>query len=299
MEMHQVRYFLAVARLLNFTRAAEECYVAQPSLTRAVKQLEEELGGELFRRERNLTHLTEFGLRMRPLLQQCFDSATAAKSLATSLRSGKIAPLAIGVSHAVNISILVPHLQELTRTFQGLELRFERGSPSMLAEHLKMGDIELVISGPLGETWERLESWPLFAEPYCLAMGKSHALAAKSTLRADDIRGERFLSRTYCESYGELSAFLQSCGLNPDMSHKVVSEPDLVALLGAGLGYALAPRSSIAGSDEVSARPLEGLTIGRTVSVYAASGRKRSAAATALMKALRATNWCAMADQAP
>ena len=52
MEMHQVRYFLAVARTLNFTRAAEECNVAQPSLTRAIRQLEEELGGDLFRRDR-------------------------------------------------------------------------------------------------------------------------------------------------------------------------------------------------------------------------------------------------------
>ena len=52
MEMHQVRYFLAVARTTNFTRAAEECNVAQPSLTRAIKLLEGELGGDLFRRER-------------------------------------------------------------------------------------------------------------------------------------------------------------------------------------------------------------------------------------------------------
>ena len=54
MEMHQIRYFLGVSRTLNFTRAAEECNVSQPSLTRAIKLLEEELGGELFRRERNL-----------------------------------------------------------------------------------------------------------------------------------------------------------------------------------------------------------------------------------------------------
>ena len=52
MEMHQVRYFLAVTRTLNFTRAADECNVTQPSLTRAIKQLEGELGGDLFRRER-------------------------------------------------------------------------------------------------------------------------------------------------------------------------------------------------------------------------------------------------------
>ena len=72
MEMHQVRYFLAVAEVLNFTRAAEECHVAQPSLTRAIKQLEEELGGDLFRRERPHAQLTELGQRMLPLL----DNAT-------------------------------------------------------------------------------------------------------------------------------------------------------------------------------------------------------------------------------
>ena len=68
MEMHQVRYFLAVAQLFNFTRAAEECNVTQPSLTRAIKQLEDELGGDLFRRERPKAQLTELGQRMYPLL---------------------------------------------------------------------------------------------------------------------------------------------------------------------------------------------------------------------------------------
>ena len=66
MEMHQVRYFLALCEELNFTRAAERCNVAQPSLTRAIKQLEEELGGALFHRERANTHLSELGRTLSP-----------------------------------------------------------------------------------------------------------------------------------------------------------------------------------------------------------------------------------------
>ena len=61
MEMHQVRYFLAVAEELNFTRASEKCNVTQPSLSRAIKLLEEELGGPLFHRDREPAHLTELG----------------------------------------------------------------------------------------------------------------------------------------------------------------------------------------------------------------------------------------------
>ena len=69
MEMHQVRYFLAAVSELNFTKAAEKCNVSQPSLTRAIKQLEGELGGDLFRRERPQAQLTELGERMLPLLR--------------------------------------------------------------------------------------------------------------------------------------------------------------------------------------------------------------------------------------
>src|SRR5882724_7842369 len=66
MEMHQVRYFLAVAEELNFTRAAEKCNVSQPSLSRAIQMLEQEFGGPLFWRERGRTHLTELGQMIRP-----------------------------------------------------------------------------------------------------------------------------------------------------------------------------------------------------------------------------------------
>ena len=96
MEMHQIRYFLAVARTLNFTQAADECHVAQPSLSRAIKKLEEELGGDLFRRERSLTHLTELGRVMLPMLTQSYQTALSAKSLARTFRKGDHVPAATG-----------------------------------------------------------------------------------------------------------------------------------------------------------------------------------------------------------
>src|SRR5262245_37877677 len=143
MEMHQVRYFLAVARTLNFTRAAEECNVAQPSLTRAVRQLEGELGGDLFRRERPHAQLTELGQRMLPLLKQCYDSALGARALATSLKRGEIGALRLALSRSIDLSLLVPHIAELARHFRGLELKFLRGTAAEVAAFLKQGDAEL------------------------------------------------------------------------------------------------------------------------------------------------------------
>src|SRR5262245_12530141 len=101
MEMHQVRYFLAVARTLNFTRASEECHVSQPSLTRAIKHLEGELGADLFRRERPAAQLTELGERMLPLLQQCYDSALGARALASSIKAGDVSALRLALSRTI------------------------------------------------------------------------------------------------------------------------------------------------------------------------------------------------------
>src|SRR5512135_2663120 len=106
MEMHQIRYFLAVSQTLNFTRAAEECHVSQPALTRAIQALEDELGGQLVRRERTLSHLTELGQRMLPLLMQCYESAVNAKSLARSFKTGKTTSLSIALSPTINVGLL-------------------------------------------------------------------------------------------------------------------------------------------------------------------------------------------------
>src|SRR5215475_2004872 len=115
MEMHQIRYFLAAARTLNFTQAADECHVAQPSLSRAIRNLEEELGGDLFRRERSLSHLTALGKLMLPALTQAYESALSAKALAASYKTGTSAPLRLALSHTINLALLVAGLTELVK----------------------------------------------------------------------------------------------------------------------------------------------------------------------------------------
>jgi LysR family transcriptional regulator, hydrogen peroxide-inducible genes activator len=97
MEMHQIRYFLAVGEELNFTRAAERCNVAQPSLTRAIKLLEGELGGLLFHRERANTHLTELGRMVKPYLEKVYREAQEAKRHASEFTKLTKTTLKLGV----------------------------------------------------------------------------------------------------------------------------------------------------------------------------------------------------------
>lgn len=297
MEMHQVRYFLAVARLLNFTRAAEECHVAQPSLTRAIKQLEAELGGDLFRRERNLTHLTDLGNRMLPMLQQCYESAVTAKTLAQSIKSGAIAPLAIGLSLAVDITLFIAFITELVRALPGLELRFMRGTGPEIAELLKRGEIEVALAGNLGETWERLETWALFTEPYKFVVGPNHPLLEKASVASADVARESLVRRTHCEHMQEIAVFLDEIGLGKE-AHKVCSDSDVSALLKPNIGFSIMPRSS-AMALGLRMLDVEGFDVKRTLCVSAVAGRQRSTAASTFIKMLRAADWSAAVDQSP
>jgi DNA-binding transcriptional LysR family regulator len=288
--MHQIRYFLAVARTLHFTRAAEECHVTQPALTRAIHLLEEELGGELLRRERTLTHLTELGRRMLPLMQQRYESALSAKTLARALNAGETTSLAIAISRSVNLALLTAPLGELSRVCPGVQLRLGRGSAADIAELLKRGEAEFALAGPLGEVWERLDTWPLFTEPFELIVHRGHKLAGRNLVEFDQLADERLLLLAECEMADEIALRLSGQGMTTAGAHQVATDHDLITLVEAGLGIAIVPASALR-SERLRSVPLDGLDLTRTVAVYGVAGRKRSPVATTLLNLLRAADW--------
>ena len=290
MEMHQVRYFLAVARTLNFTRAAEECHVAQPSLTRAVKLLEGELGGDLFRRERPHAMLTPLGERMFPLLKQCYDSAQSARALAAMINDGEIGALKLAVSGSIELGLILSHVNELRKSFSEIELKILRGTGPQIVEYLKSGDAELAVGTSIGETWDRLDSWKLFDESFDIVLSRSHRLGSQETIDLDDLKPERFLLRNHCEKCGDLAAMLRTQGLNADHRHEVSSDQDLMALLDANIGVGFLPRTVNAPQSLVRTT-VKGLELGRDVCLYGVAGRQRTPVAATFMKMLRAANW--------
>lgn len=300
MEMQQIRYFLALAHTLNFTRAAEECNVTQPALTRAIQALEGELGGELIRRERQQSHLTELGRRMLPLLQQCYDASVSAKSLAKAVKANAVAPLSIAVSSSVDPYLLAPAIGELFRAFPGMRLKLRRGSPAEVVELLKRGDVEIAIAGLLGETWERLDAWPIFSEGLELVVHCEHRLASQgdAELHLEDLAGEALLSRPQTETGDELSRSLRAKGVEIDIAHELESDQDLIALVEVNAGLGFLPKTART-SATVRKRPVGDLDVRRTVAIYAVAGRMRSPVATAMLNMLRAADWTALGVSEP
>ena len=289
MEMHQVRYFLALADTQNFTRAAEACHVAQPSLTRAIKQLECEFGGDLFLRERPVSQLTELGQRMRPFLQQCYTAASDARAAANSYTCGDVGTLKLALSRSIDLSLVTPFLGELARIFKGVEFKFQRGNAEEVAEAMRKGEAELGIAAARSAEWERLDVWPLFSEAFDFAVARTEPRASDAPAVPADFRQRRFVQRTYCEHAGEIGRRLSELGIGVG-AHEVSCERDLMRFVQCGYGVAALPRSTPSGAG-IRRVALEGFDLRRTVFLYGIAGRQRSAIASTMAKMMRAADW--------
>lgn len=298
--MQQVRYFLAVARTLNFTRAAEDCAITQPALTRAIKQLEEEFGGDLIRREGRNSHLTDLGVRMQPVLQQVYDSALTAKLLAAKVKKGEISALAIAVSRTLDLDLIMPALSELQRKFDGLQLKLRRGSGAEICAMMKNGDVDLALGGPVGETWDRLEVWPMFSEAFDLVVGASHSLAMRNELElsVELVRRQRFLAHSQADPAEMDPARLGAAGIDLASAHVVDSDRDLETLVVANFGVAVTPASALKG-EQMRHLHCSALDLKRTVAIYSVAGRPRTREAAALLNLVRSTDWTALPGADP
>jgi DNA-binding transcriptional LysR family regulator len=290
MEMHQVRYFLAVCRTLNFTKAADECNVAQPSLTRAVQKLEEELGGPLFHRERANTHLTELGRLMLPHLEQTFAAAQAAKSLATSVRKGDVAPLRLAVDNSVPLQPVIDILSSLRRSMEGIELTLGAGTRQSVLNDALEGGFDLVVASHTGEAPDRMRSWVLFRERCHVVAPASHPFAARKSIALAELDGVPMIERIDCCLR---PAFQQACAaidVTLDVRHRAASEEQLQRMVLAGFGLGISP-PTIELVDGLVAIPFAGSGAEREVVLATVAGRRFSTAADAFVKIARARDW--------
>ena len=290
MEMHQIRYFLAVSQSLSFTRAAEECHVAQPSLSRAIKLLEEELGGELLRRERNLSHLTDLGRSILPTLRQCYESCIAAKSLAKSYGKDERVSLNLALSRTIELGALATCLSEINAAFPRVEINLCRGAPREIAEKLKKGEAEIAVSAPLGEDWERFDSWPLFKEKFGLVLSLRHKNSNGGRLSLQEIANERLICRPNCGIADRLFAQLKKHAGIELQRHEAPTVADIVELARANLGIGLLPLATPL-ADGVCFATVEDMDLNREIRVVVVAGRQRTTPSTTLVRLLRAMDW--------
>lgn len=288
MEMHQIQYFLAMARNLNFTRAAEECSVTQPSLTRAIQKLEEEFEGPLFHRERSRTHLTALGQQVLPHLERTFEAAEAAKLLAREIGKAEVAPLKLGVANTVDHDVLEEVIAEIAASLPGFELSLQSGSSEEIIELGMNGMLDLFIVEAPQNAPDRLEAWKLFDHVYHMVTRQEHPLAKGEVVELTDLRDELWIE--YCgDGAAALRDAAKNAGFEPIFRHRADSAAHLRRLVVAGLGSAFVPPPR--DRSRLTALRLAGVDASKAVVLAAIAGRRRSAAAGAFVRASRARSW--------
>lgn len=289
MERNQVRYFLALCETLNFTRAAEQCNVTQPSLTRAIKNLEEEFGGPLFRRERNNTHLTELGKLIRPHLQTIDDAAETARAEAEDYRRMEKAPLRLGLMCTIGPTRLVGFLDAVRSRIPTVDLDLHDAPAVRLIEDLLSGEIDIALIG-MPSFPERCDARPLFSERYMIAFPRGHRFEGYESIPLGELSGENYLQRVHCEFRYHFEA------LGLEKKHKVVvrytseREDWIQALILAGMGCAVMPEF-LPMLPGLARRVIVEPEISRTIHLVTIAGRRFSPTVQAFVRLAQHYPW--------
>jgi DNA-binding transcriptional LysR family regulator len=290
MEMQQVRYFVALARTLNFTRAAEQCNVSQPALTRAIQQLEHEFGGPLFHRERGNTHLSELGRMMLPYLQSVEESCRAARDHARAVKKLERATLTIGTMCTIGPQLISDLLVRFRAQHPAVEVQVvDAGGPQMV-EMLEKGDLEVAIVGVPGELPESLHQLPIFEERFVIVLPPNHRLVASNPIRSEQLDKEPYVNRSNCEVFEPVRNELSGRGV---FLQQVFSSPrdDWVqGMIKAGLGLGFFPEFSVTDPDLVI-RPLVQPSFSRSIYLATVRGRPHSPAVGAFVQEARRYPW--------
>lgn len=299
MELNQVRYFVALAETLNFTRAAERCNVTQPALTKAIQKLEHEFGGDLILRERHLTQLTDLGRLVLPMLRQSYVMAQAARTHARSVQKTGEMPLRIGVDPAMPASLLAEPIHEITRRLTGLQVDLVDCAAANVEDALLTGDIHAAIAEieePLGE---RINQWTLFSDRYVVLCAFDHPFAQIPVVPICRLAEARWLEQLGSQNLNRLRDLCTANDRPIQVAVRADQGASLQPFAEAGLGVLLtSERAGRLGALVV--RRIVGDPIRRDLKLLVVAGRLYSPGLGLLIKTLRLRDWRLDAhDEAP
>jgi DNA-binding transcriptional LysR family regulator len=297
-ELHEIRYFLALTETLNFTRAAEACNVTQPALTRAIKSLEDKLGGTLIHRERGNTHLTDLGRLMLPYFSEMFVKMGEAQRRAESFVKLNESRLTVGLMCTIGPSKLIDLFADFNCSYHGIELYLKDSSSEALEAMLIQGEIDVAIYCKPEAASEELHSLPLYTERFMIAAAPGHPLARLPKVRLRDLDGHSYLRRVNCEYRDHIRGFSAELGI--EVKRPYASERDdwIQCMVLAGLGFTLIPEFAVT-VPGLEIRELIEPEFVRQINLVTVRGRPHAPAVGAFVHACRRYPWAAKMREAP
>jgi DNA-binding transcriptional LysR family regulator len=242
-ELRHLRYFLAVAEALHFSKAAERLGMAQPPLSQQIRRLEQLIGHRLFDRTTRGVKLTLAGQlladRARSTLEKVQDDLEQVRRLGR----GEEGTLTVGFSGSVMFTELPAAIESYRRRYPKVELRLRELATYAQIPALLNGTLDLAFLRD-GDPTQGIEMTTVVREPYVAVLPRAHPLARKRSLRVADLRDEPFI--LFARRMGPLAfdrtmACCEKSGFRPNIVQDAPQWPTLVRLVAAGLGVSLAP----------------------------------------------------------
>ena len=289
MELQQLRYFVAVADTGKFTAAARDLHVAQPSISKQVRKLEDELGAALLERRRTGVALTDAGAILLPWAKRMLADLDGARSEVAGLATLERGRLSVGATPSLSTVLLPRVLAAFHAEHPGITLSVVEAGSRDLVDRLAAGELDLALVILPVPREELFETTPLIREELVLAVAKSHPLARRKTVRVGDLRGVPLVM--FRDGYDLRSATITACeraGFHPTFAVEGAEMDGVLRMAAAGVGVAVVPRMVVERGGPLVGVRLVQPTLSRSVGVAFRRDRHHSRAADAFVARLRA-----------
>ena len=255
MTLTELKYIVAVARARHFGHAAEACYVAQPTLSVAIKKLEDELGVTLFERGGAEISVTPLGQQIIAQAERVLEQTAAIKELAKQNKDPLSGPLRLGVIYTIAPYLLPPLVRNVIDNVPQMPLILQENFTVRLLELLRQGELDAAIMAlPLPE--HGMSTQALYDEPFVVAMPKSHAWATRKSIPAKDLKSETMLllGTGHCfrdqvlEVCPEMARY-SAPGNGMQRTFEGSSLETIRHMVASGIGLTVLPRASVPDMD--------------------------------------------------
>ena len=287
MELHQLRYFCAVAETGSFSRAAEHSHVSQPSLSQQILKLEAELGVRLFDRLGRSVRLTEVGKTFLPRAHAVLRELEAARGDVVESKDSISGQVTVGVIPTVAPYFLPPVLAAFAKHFPKSTVIVVEEITPVLLERLRAGSIDVAVLA-LPVRGHEFEALPLITEPLFAALPKNHRLSRNKTVGLRELRKEPFLLLRDGHCFRENAvAACDRARVSPQVVFESGQFSSLLGLVGAGVGVSLVPAMAVDRRSQVRFVRISDPTATRTIGALTLRGRSLSRAHRAFLSSLR------------
>jgi len=290
MDLKQIRYFLNLADTLNFTRAAQLSGISQPALTKAVRRLEEDLGGQLIYRDGKDTRLTELGRTLRVEFEMIITSEMRARELAVNVTQRGMTQVTIGIANTMGPEPIWPFLETLFKTLIDAEIIIQSIHPMFAEEMVLSGALDACFYNSISFSNAKLQTIPLYHERLGLAVSKNHAFAKLDHVPMKKLRHEHYIDRIKCEFRRAVIEHFMDQDALPRTRLQSDREDWIQSAVARGFGITILPEHS-AITDNITLKPVSGLTLSRQVGLLTVFGSSTAPAIQKLRDAAKVYPW--------